>query len=131
MIVRPVAALIVLGTLSCAPPPPRPNVVLIVVDTLRADRLGAWGFPRGTTPHLDALARRAVSFPRAYAPATWTLPSVASILTGLHPTTLAATQFRSRIPEGAETLAERLGREGYGTAAVVSHILVASRSGFA
>jgi arylsulfatase A-like enzyme len=131
MIVRPLAALLVLGTLACAPPAPKRNVVLIVVDTLRADRLGAWGFPRGTTPHLDALARRAVSFPRAYAPATWTLPSVASILTGLHPTTLAATQFRSRIPEAVETLAERLRREGYGTAAVVSHILVASRGGFA
>jgi arylsulfatase A-like enzyme len=131
MIVRPAAALVVLGTLACAPSPPRPSVVLLVVDTLRADRLGAWGSPRGATPHLDALARAGTSFSRAYAAATWTLPSVASMLTGLHPTTLAATQFRSRIPEAVDTLAERLRREGYGTAAVVSHILVGARAGFA
>jgi arylsulfatase A-like enzyme len=130
MIGRRILALTALGTLTCAPVPPPTNVVLVVVDTLRADRLGAWGLPRGATPNLDSLARRAVSFPRAYAAATWTLPSIGSIVTGLHPTTLATTKFRSRIPEGVETLAERLRGEGYRTAAVVSHLLVAARAGF-
>ena len=70
-------ALAALATVTCAPAQPPANVVLIVVDTLRSDRIGANGYPRGTTPHLDALARRGTSFSRAYATASWTLPSIA------------------------------------------------------
>ena len=79
-----------LGTLlpllfSCSRPPAPPDVVLVVVDTLRADTLGFSGHGSPTSPHLDTLAEQSTWFSRAYAPSTWTLPSVASILTGLYP----------------------------------------------
>ena len=64
---------------------PQPNLLLVVVDTLRADNLGIYGHARDTSPRLDALAAAGVRFERAYASAPWTMPSVASILTGLHP----------------------------------------------
>jgi len=65
-----------------------PNILLIVVDTLRADRLSAYGYPKPTTPNIDALAARGVRFEAASAPSCWTLPSFASILTGKHARTL-------------------------------------------
>jgi arylsulfatase A-like enzyme len=68
-----------------SPRPARPSVLLIVIDTLRADHLGCYGYARPTSPHLDALARRGVRFANAHAPASWTGASVASILTGLYP----------------------------------------------
>ena len=80
------AFLAIMGLLAggCGGEPP-PNLLLIVVDTLRADHLGAYGHGRRTSPELDAFARDAVRFERAYATAPWTQPSVASILTGLAP----------------------------------------------
>lgn len=63
----------------------RPNVVLIVVDTLRADRLGSAGYGRPTSPALDRFAQRAVQFRRAYASSPWTAPSLSSLMTGLYP----------------------------------------------
>ena len=62
-----------------------PNPILILVDTLRADRLGCYGNPRPTSPTIDALAERGQRFETAFAPAPWTLPSTASLLTGRMP----------------------------------------------
>ena len=95
--------------LSAAPA----DVIFIVVDTLRADRLHLYGSPRPTSPALDALAADAVVFDRAYAPSPWTLPSVASILTGLGPGAHTATETDRTLPEEVETLAERLVARGY------------------
>ena len=67
------------------PAPGRPNVLLVVIDTLRADRLHCHGARRTTSPHLDALAAQGVLFERAYAAAPWTLPAVASLLTSTYP----------------------------------------------
>jgi predicted AlkP superfamily pyrophosphatase or phosphodiesterase len=69
---------------SSAPPPIR-TVVLITIDTLRADRVGAYGWAAARTPALDALAARGIRFTRAFATAPITLPSHASLLTGLYP----------------------------------------------
>jgi arylsulfatase A-like enzyme len=69
-------------------PPPRagaPNVLLVTVDTLRADRLSCYGYPRPTSPHIDALAARGTRFANAYSSAPWTLPSYGSLFTGLFP----------------------------------------------
>lgn len=66
-------------------PDPTRNVVLVIADTLRADKLSVQGGPPGATPHLDALAAASVRFARANAHAPWTLPSIASLLTSLHP----------------------------------------------
>ncbi len=64
----------------------RPNVILILQDTQRADRLGAYGYGRPTSPHLDALAERGTTLLEAHATSSWTWPSTTSVLTGLDPT---------------------------------------------
>jgi arylsulfatase A-like enzyme/Tfp pilus assembly protein PilF len=100
---------------------PRPNVLLITLDTTRADRLGAMGDSEARTPTLDALAARGVLFERAYASTSRTLPSHSTILTGLeiHQHRVRDNgQFLAR--DAGETLAERLGARGYATAAFVA-----------
>jgi choline-sulfatase len=81
------ATLVWAGLAACdRDEPARPrNVVLVIADTLRADKLSAQGGPPGATPHLDALAAEGVRFAHANAHAPWTLPSIASLLTSLHP----------------------------------------------
>lgn len=101
-----------------------PAVLLITLDTTRADRLGAYGSARGATPALDALAERSVVFERAYAVAPMTLPAHASLFTGRLPTrTGVRWNGEQRLPDSAAdmpTLAERLRRAGYATGAFVS-----------
>lgn len=108
------------------------NVLLVTIDTLRADALGAYGSKSGASPHLDGLARRGVLFEQAHSSCPNTLPSHASILTGLHP-------YHHRVREnGANqladrytTLAERLSSAGYATAAEVADIVLARQTGIA
>ena len=116
---------------AVAPPPDAPNLLLVVVDTLRADRLGSYGAERPTSPALDRLAASGVRFARAYSPAPWTKPSVASIFTGLHPSAHGANRVKTALAEDAVTLAERLRAQGYRTAGVVSHDVLATKNGFA
>ena len=106
------------------PPPPaeRPSVVLISVDTLRADRLGCYGGERPTSPRLDALATEGVVYDEALAPTPWTLPSHAALLTGIHPWTLGVVNQWRSLPSEAETLAQRLAATGYHTAAFVDSL---------
>jgi arylsulfatase A-like enzyme len=108
-----------------------PDVVLIVIDTLRADRLGAWGQKRPLTPRLDRLASKATVFERAYTHSPWTKPSVASILTGLEPKEHGVHQWEDELPAEVETLAESFRRAGYETAGMVSHVLLVEEEGFA
>lgn len=87
---QPAAAALAALALLAAPPArcaarPRPNVVLVVVDALRADSLGVYGSKRPTSPRIDALARHAVVFDDAAAASDWTLPALSSIMTGLYP----------------------------------------------
>ncbi len=118
--------------LSCTGSPPKPqNVVLIVIDTLRFDHLACYGGERHTSPAIDALASESTRFARAYATAPWTIPSVASILTGRYPSSHGAVQLDSSLPEEAETLADIFRRNEYDTAAVISHMLLARAHGFA
>ncbi len=98
---------------------PRPNVVLVLVDTLRADHLGAYGYRRATSPHLDALAGRAVLFEQARSQASCTFPSVNSLLTSRDPLLfLGQDGGRLGIPASIPSLAELLREAGYSTAAV-------------
>ncbi len=106
------------------------NVVLIVVDTLRADHLGAYGYPRKLSPNIDALAQRSQLFERAYSTAPWTMPSVGSILTGLYPSACRNTGTWGPLPDDLDTLAEVLNACGYRTGAVVSHFLLGRRFNF-
>ncbi len=120
------AALIALG---CGQEP-RPNLLLITTDTTRADHLGCYGYPRPTSPNLDALATEAVRFERCFAHVPITLPSHASILSGTYPTFHGARDNgRFVVRDDLLTLAELLRGEGYATAAFVSAFVLDSRYG--
>jgi arylsulfatase A-like enzyme len=108
--------------------PPR-LVVLISIDTLRPDHLGAYGYARPTSPALDALAQSGAVFDDAMAPSPWTLPSHASLLTGLYPSRHGLKSHEVRLPETVVTLAAELGRHGWATAAVVNSQNLSERHG--
>ncbi len=105
------------------------NVLLITLDTTRADRLGCYGYGPARTPHLDGLAREGVRFARAYAPAPLTLPAHASIMSGLHPVAHDVRNNGHDLPAGIVTLAQILKARGFATAAFVSSFSVDSRFG--
>lgn len=113
------------------PPPPAPNLLLIVVDTLRADRLGCYGYHRDLTPFVDSLAARGVRFENAYAPSSWTGPSVASLLTSRYPSEHGVTSFLSVLRGPNVTLPEVLQAHGFATAGVTANPFVNLRRGFA
>jgi arylsulfatase A-like enzyme len=97
-----------------------PNVLLVVLDTVRADRLSLYGYERATTPNLERLARRGIRFDAARATAPWTLPSHASFFTGRWPHELGVewlTPLRSNYP----MLAEYLASQGYATVGIVGN----------
>ena len=104
-------------------------LVVILIDTLRADRLGSYGYDRPTTPHLDAFADAAVRFERCLAQSTWT-PSTASLLTGLYPSRHGATSPFLALDASHETLAELLRAQGYATAAIGSNPHIFGGTGF-
>ena len=107
------------------------NVVLVSIDTLRADHLSLYGYPRQTTPRLDARCERgAVVFERAVASAPWTLPSHASLFTGLNAERHGVNQNRA-VPPSLLTLAEILRSAGYATHAVTGGGFVHQQYGFA
>ncbi|HXU29034.1 MAG TPA: sulfatase, partial [Thermoanaerobaculia bacterium] len=110
---------------------PRPNVVLYLIDTLRADRLGAYGSKRGLTPRIDAFARGSTLFEHAYSASSWTRPSTATILTGLSPLEHGVTRLDRRLPEAIRTLPERLHDAGYETAAWSANAHITRETGFA
>jgi arylsulfatase A-like enzyme len=97
-----------------------PNILLIVLDTVRADRLSLYGYQRPTTPHLERLAQRGIRFDQARATAPWTLPSHASMFTGRLPHELD-TQWMCPLRGEELTLAEFLGSQGYTTAGFVGN----------
>ena len=110
--------------------PTRPPLVLVTIDTLRADRLGSYGSTRGLTPSLDALAREATRFTAAVSQVPLTLPSHATILTGLHPARHGIrTNDGFRLAASVPTLAESLKIAGYRTAAFIGGYPLRGSSG--
>jgi arylsulfatase A-like enzyme len=97
------------------PPADSPNVLLIVMDTVRADHLSLYGYHRATTPKLEQMAKRGIRFDKVRATAPWTLPSHASMFTGRRPNELGV-QWMTPLGEKFSTLAEYLGSHGYATA---------------
>lgn len=97
------------------------NVLLIMVDTLRADHLGTYGYARSTSPHIDALAREAAVFEHGYSHAPWTMPSVASMFTALEPKDHGISDWKQALDPHLLTLAEHLQARGYRTEGYVSH----------
>jgi len=110
---------------------PRTHLLLITVDTLRRDHLGVHGETRDLTPQLDAFARDAVVFDAAFAPAPFTRPSVAALLTGHDPGTLGVVSNAHPFRGSVETLATGLWGAGFQTAAVVSNAVLKPASGLA
>ncbi len=118
---------------ACDPSPSaslRPNILLVSIDSLRADHLGSYGYRRNTSPNIDALAAEGVRFSTAIAPAPWTLPSHLTMLTGRHPAAHGVISEHQKLAEGIPTLAEVLHREGYATAAFVAGPYVSGHFGF-
>jgi arylsulfatase A-like enzyme len=137
---RSVAAALLLGLLpTCGPsdaldePDARnaehPNVVFWLVDTLRADHLGTYGYERDTSPVLDALAADGVLFEQAHVHSNWTQPSVTSLLTGCYPPTFSAG-FTDVVPESLTMAQEWFGEHGYATAGMTVTLATAERYGF-
>lgn len=107
-----------------------PDVFLVLVDTLRADHLSAYGYPLLTSPNVDALAEEAVLHERGFAPAPWTRPSCGTLLTSRNPQELGLKGFNDLLPAEVPILPEYLRAEGYRTAGVVSSVQVSSQFGF-
>ena len=110
-----------------------PHLILISIDTLRADHLGVYGYARETSPHLDRLSQESLVFERALAPTPWTFPSHAAMLSGMHPYEIGIEHSRRTLPSDVPMLAEQLSERGYQTAAFVdSHAkgFVGSDRGF-
>ena len=113
-----------------APPPRRLNLLLVTIDTLRADRLGCYGYSAIETPNLDKIARQGVLFENAVAPAPLTAPSHASMMTGVYP---AVHKVRNTggfvLPSSQATLARTLQEQGWDTAAFIGSSVLKRRFG--
>ena len=94
------------------------NVLFILIDTLRADRLSAYGYPRETTPNIDALAARGIRFANVESQSSWTKASMASLWTGIAPEQTGVLRFFHALPEEATLPAEVFQRAGFRTAGV-------------
>ncbi|MCU0302868.1 MAG: sulfatase [Thermoanaerobaculales bacterium] len=110
---------------------PRPNVVVYLVDALRADRIGVYGCDRPLTPRLDKMAADGVVFADMTAQSSWTKAAVASIFTGLWPRAHGVNGPDDRLPDELPTLPELLRAAGYETGAVVANAYVGRPFGFA
>src|SRR5215467_15111732 len=112
------------------PAPPSPNVVLITIDTLRADHVGCYGYKQVKTPNIDGLAAAGTRFERAFAVVPVTLPSHASMLTGTYPMLSGMHDFSgNKLNPQQATLASVLRQAGYTTGAVVAAAVLDSRFG--
>ena len=112
-----------------ATPPAARNLVLVVIDTLRQDRVGVYGYPRPLTPTLDRLAREG-AFADGLAPSSWTRPSVATLFSGLHPLRHQVAIKTDRFPDSVSTLPERLRVAGFSTLGISTNGHVAAAWGF-
>lgn len=109
------------------PTPSAPNVIYVVVDTQRLDRIGTYGYQKGTTPNIDAFAERSIVFEDAYTTSSWTWPSTASLMTSLPPDAHGVKSSQScTLAQSLTTIAEALQGKGYTTAAFVGNPIVSS-----
>lgn len=108
-----------------------PNVVLYMIDTLRADHLGVYGYRRPISPEIDAFAAQATVFARAWSQSGWTKSSVASMLTGLPPLAHGVLERMDALPDALRTLPEMLHEAGYETLGVSTNPAISAEAGFA
>lgn len=119
--------------------PRRPNVLVVLVDVLRRDHLGVYGYPLPTSPNIDAFAQESLRFTNAFSHSTWTKPSVATLFTSAYPEQhgLGRVGFEDEsgfqtdvLPKRLVTLAERFKRAGYATGAFSTNVHVQRKTGF-
>ncbi len=118
---RPVPDMVASGRTLPAASPGAKNVIVIVVDTLRADALGAYGYTKARTPNLDRFARESVRYDRHFANASWTRPSFASIMTGRYPSNHGVMALQAALPDEVKTIAEAFAEGGYYTSGIVTN----------
>ena len=116
------------GAIGCGGNRP-PNVVIIVMDTVRQDHLSCYGYERETTPNLTELSKVSTLYRNAHSESSWTLPSHASLFTGLYPIVHGATGEHMVLDQSAETLAEILSANGYQTVAVIANAMLNRQRG--
>ncbi|MDP8222059.1 MAG: sulfatase [Candidatus Lernaella stagnicola] len=124
----PVIGLLIAGAMGVLSPSAltageasRPNIILVSIDTVRADHVSAYGYERSTTPNIDALAKRGVLFEKAISQSSWTLPAHASMLTGKYPVEHDCTAVEGTVLQARETtVAELLADAGYRTIGITS-----------
>jgi arylsulfatase A-like enzyme len=133
-----VASMVALWTLlGCGGPTPlpagavgKPDIVLVSIDTLRADHLGSYGYERPTSPFLDSLATAGARYTNARSASPWTLPAHTTMLSGLLPATHHVVEDDLRLSAATPVLAEKMRAAGYATAGVVSTLYVSTIYGF-
>ncbi|HEX7181648.1 MAG TPA: sulfatase [Thermoanaerobaculia bacterium] len=125
---RPAAVAVAVAP-AAKPAAGRPNIIIYLVDTLRADHLGCYGSGKPLSPNIDAFAEGATLFEDAVAQAPWTRPSVTSILTGLGPLAHGVQKLHDRLPDAAITLPELLRQAGYRTAAFSTNWHISEEAG--
>ena len=122
-------ALLLAACPQSAPPPARLNLLIVSIDTLRADHLGCYGYARKTSPRIDELARRSVVFEQAESSSSWTLPSITSLMTGLTVSGHNCDHLGSRLSPDYATLAEYLRDAGYDTGLVAGQLFFSAPYG--
>ncbi len=126
----PAFVILVLISTGCRPRAPRDNLLLISIDTLRADHVGVYGRRQARTPNIDEAARNGFFFTDVTSPAPLTTPAHASLLTGLYPPAHGVRDNGAfRLSEEKTTLAELLERSGYSTGAIVASFVLKRRFG--
>ncbi len=108
----------------------RPNVILISIDTLRADHLHGYGYPRETSPFLDSMMEKGTAFLNCISPCPWTLPAHLSMFTSLYPNSHGVIQEGLCLPKNVETFPPVLKKQGYKTAAFATCGYLSPRYGF-
>ncbi len=125
-----IAAALIAGGFYFFPQKRPHNLIVISIDTLRADRLGTYGYKRNTSPVLDAFADDSVIFENTVGTTSWTLPSHMSLFTGLYPTSHGVIDAKKKLPRKVPLLAEILKRRGYRTFAFTGGVYVGRPFGF-
>ncbi|MCP4805852.1 MAG: sulfatase [Proteobacteria bacterium] len=126
----------ILALLACTsklptpPPPVQRDVVLVSIDTLRADHVGVYGYGRDTTPFLDELAAKGLVYTDARSPTSWTLPTHLTMLSGKLPLHHGVVDDKRKVPDDLPLLAERMQAAGFATVGVVTTFFVSQRFGF-
>lgn len=130
MLTRSLLLAFLLPAVAACGAPRRPNILLVVFDTARADRFPFHGYGRPTAPNLATLAREGVVYANAFSPAPWTVPAHASLFTGQYPSLHGTDCGSLRLPDAAVTIAETLRAAGYRTLGYSANIWIGASYNF-